>query len=149
MWVQELKTSGGTSDVDLPGTSTAQATLYPEIPSRWQLTDIPSLIYTSDDTPPASLNSERRQPRWLERVKTEDGHGTRHLSLRRQNSTDSDFPRSRSVSLYSSSSRATESGYSSGEFGNTARSRSVSYEDMPDSDHSQTSDDNLLHDSVG
>ena len=70
---------------------------------------------------------------WLEPVRSE-GEG-RHWPLKRQPSTDSDFPRSRSPSISIS-----ESGYSSSdhELGNGAGSRSASFKRMPNWEQSQT-----------
>ena len=145
-WVEELLPGDGASDVD---TSTASAHVHPEIPSQLQL--LPSISYTSDHSmPPVSGSSrpvlsvvQRIQPQ-LEPVKMEDG--SRH---QRTKSTDSDFPRSRTVSLSSTrmsdsdNGVTSESGYLSDDVGLT-RSRSVSYENMSDCGHSQATspDDN-------
>ena len=87
--------------------------------------------------PPASSSLPINVRQWREPTKTEDGRGSRHLSLRRQPSNDSDFPRSRSSSMFSMSSHG-ESGYSSIELGTSkSPSRSTSREDMPDWEDSQ------------
>ena len=146
-WVEELFNlpGNGSSDVD---TGMASTHIHPEIPSQLQLLDIPSISYTSrsdHSMPPAPGSSrpvvQRIQPQ-LEPVKTEDG-SRYYLSLQRTKSTDSDFPRSRTVSLYSTSMSdsdyevTSESGYLSGDVGLT-RSRSDSYENLSDCDHSQS-----------
>lgn len=70
---------------------------------------------------------------WLEPVKYE-GERSRHLSLRRQPSNESDLPRSRAASF---SEGKSESGYSSSDLGHSARSCSVSSEQMPEWESSQ------------
>lgn len=139
-WVEELLASSGSRDVDT-NTASAHVDLHPEISLPLQLVDVPSTSYASDHSkPPIPARSVvlRIQP-WLEPVKTVDGSG--HLPLQRIKSTDSDFPRSRSVSLHSISTSdvdygvTSESGYSSGDV--DTRSRSVSRENMSDSGHSQ------------
>lgn len=147
-WVEQLLPGDGSSDVD---TSAASAHFHPEISSPLQLLDIPSISYIPDRSMPPTPGSsrpvmQRIQPQ-LEPVKTENG--SRHLSLLRTKSTDSDYPRSCTVSLYSTSTSdsdhgvTSESGYSSGDVGLTG-SHSVSYENLSDCGHSQATspDDN-------
>ena len=117
--------------------------------TRTEPLDVPFVTFSSDTaSPPPSLSSPpppatsslTRNPRpWLVPTKTEDGQRSRHLSLRRQPSNDSDFPRSRSSSMHSYLSY-NESGYSSrdssSELGPSSKSpsRSTSREEMPDWD---------------
>ena len=144
-WVEELLAGNGNGNSDVD-TGTASAHGDPaEIPSQPQSLDIPSISYTSDHhgRPPVPGSSvvQRIQP-WLEPVKSEDG-SMFYLSHQRTKSTDSDFPRSRTASLYSTSTSdsdhgvTSESGYLSGDVG-PSRSRSVSYENMSDCSHSQS-----------
>ena len=99
--------------------------------------DVPSVqISIQDDRDPYAPPTQPHlslQP-WLERVRYEGE--ARHYPLKRQPSTDSDFPRSRSASV---SDVKSESGYSSSdhELGHSARSRSVSFDKMPTWEPSQ------------
>ena len=98
--------------------------------SEPEVDSLPSITYTQvHDSYMAPI--QRTIPPRLERIKYEDESG--HFPLQRQLSTESDFPRSRSASFGDGMS---ESGYSSSELGHNTRSRSVSYEKMPDWEHS-------------
>ena len=102
---------------------------------------IPVIEYTTDhDCESPTILERPKFTKWLEPIKTDDGSSrSRHRSLRRQLSSDSDFPRSRSASLDSNRSRGgtSESGYSSSDVSNSkSPSRSTSHENMSEWDGS-------------
>ncbi len=134
--MKELTTTATICDLTTPGLGVETTML-----DRDYEVDVPSVqINIQDDCDPYAQPIQPHlsvQP-WLERVRNEGE--TRHYSLKRQSSTDSDsdFPRSRSASIGDVKS---ESGYSSSdhELGHmySARSRSVSFERMPTWEQSQ------------
>lgn len=130
-WVKELTTASTTvCDFAAPplGAEQATALILDDIGHE---VAVPSVSQTYYYTAPTQSHL---QP-WLEPVRSEGE--SRHYPLKRQPSTDSDFPRSRSPSIGDALS---ESGYSSSdhELGNGAgSSRSASLKRMPDWEQSQ------------
>ena len=130
-WVKELTTAATVCDLTAP-----PGAVHITLDRGDCEVDVPSVpeISNEDCEPYYTAPTQSHLHPWLEPVRNEGE--SRHYFHKRQPSTDSDFPRSRSPSI---ADVASESGYSSSdhELGNGGRSRSSSLNRMPNWEQSQ------------